>query len=114
VSGRLYLVTRADLPPGSQACQAAHAAIEFALTYPAVAAANPGIVIVAARDELDLAWRRADAVAAGLRVVTFHEPDLGGALTALAVEPAAARLLARLPLALADSPTSSGRGEVRT
>jgi hypothetical protein len=50
----------------------------------------------------------ADAIAAGLRLVKFHEPDLDGALTAAAFEPAAHRLLARLPLAFAR------RGEVRT
>ncbi|MBO2451273.1 hypothetical protein J4573_29560 [Actinomadura barringtoniae] len=37
---------------------------------------------------------------AGLRVSGFHEPDLGGALTAAAFEPAAFRLLSRLPRAL--------------
>jgi hypothetical protein len=42
----------------------------------------------------------ADAVSAGLRVVRFHEPDLDGALTAAAFEPAAYKLLSRLPLLL--------------
>jgi hypothetical protein len=51
---------------------------------------------------------------AGLRVAAFHEPDLDDALTALALEPAASRLVSRLPLALAGSFTSARRGEVRT
>jgi hypothetical protein len=43
---------------------------------------------------------RADAAAAALRTVAFHEPDLAGALTAVALEPAAKRLVRSLPTAL--------------
>jgi hypothetical protein len=109
--GRLFLVTRADLPPGVQACQALHAAIEFALAFPDVAAAAPTLVLLAVSDELSLAWLRADAAAKGLRVSSFQEPDLNDALTALALEPAASRLVARLPLALTDllTPLNEGR-----
>jgi hypothetical protein len=91
-------------------------AIEFALTFPEVAAAAPAVVLLAISDELSLSWLLADAVAAGLRVTSFQEPDLDDALTALALEPAARRLVAGLPLALspAGSLTSAKRGEVRT
>ena len=41
-----------------------------------------------------------------------HEPDLGGALTAAALEPAARRLVRGLPLALLTS--FARRGEVNT
>jgi len=64
------------------------------------------------RDELALGWLCDDAAAAGLRVVRFHEPDLGGALTAAAFEPAAHRLVAHLPLALSRLALSRRR-EVR-
>ncbi|MGH9280554.1 MAG: hypothetical protein ACRD12_20980 [Acidimicrobiales bacterium] len=64
--------------------------------------------MLAAPDELALQWLCDDAAAGGLRVVRFHEPDLGHALTAAAFEPAARRRLAHLPLALAP------RREVRT
>jgi hypothetical protein len=66
------------------------------------------LVVLAVPDELSLVWLCADAAASGLRLVRFHEPDLGGALTAAALEPAADRLVAHLPLAL------SRRREVRT
>jgi hypothetical protein len=93
------------LPPATQACQAAHAAVEFALAYPRLTAnwhvSSGALVLLAAHDELDLSRIRADVAAAGLRAVPFHEPDLDGALTAIAVEPAGRRFLARLPLALA-------------
>jgi hypothetical protein len=98
------VVTRADLPPGSQAVQAAHAVIDFAITYPRLTAswhaASNTLVILVVPDELALSWLEQDARTAGLRVAPFHEPDLGDALTAVAIEPAAGRLLRRLPLAL--------------
>jgi hypothetical protein len=59
-------------------------------------------------DELGLGWLCDDARAAGFQVARFHEPDLDDALTAAAFEPAAARMLAHLPLAL------SQRKEVKT
>jgi len=62
--------------------------------------------VLAASDELSLRWLCDDAAAAGFRVVTFHEPDLGGALTAAALEPAAAPPGLTLPLAL----SRGGRG----
>ena len=65
------------------------------------------LVLLAVPDELALSWLRSDAAAAGVRCVPFHEPDLDGALTALALEPAARRLVAHLPLLTV-------RGEVRT
>ena len=109
----MYLVTRADLALGTQACQAAHAALDFAVTYPDLVgdwhASSNTLVILAVRDELALAWLCQDAERDSLRIARFHEPDLGGALTAVAFEPAAARLLRTLPLALppaAQAPTA--------
>jgi len=58
------------------------------------------LVLLATADELSLGWLCDDAASAGLRLVGFHEPDLGYSLTAVAFEPAAYRLLAHLPLAL--------------
>ena len=122
----MYLVTRVDLAPGAQACQAAHAALDFAVAYPELTgdwhALSNTLVILAARDELALGWLCADAKAAGFRIVQVHEPDLGGALTAAAFAPAAARLVRHLPLALSPTgpatsgpvPDSSGGEEVRT
>jgi hypothetical protein len=99
------VITRADLPPGTQACQAVHAALDFAFTHPSLVADT--LVLLATGDELSLTRLCDDLSSAGYRVVRFHEPDLGGALTAAACEPAAHRRLAHLPLALA------GRREVK-
>jgi len=99
-------VTRADLPPAAQAVQAAHAALAFAVTHPGHAAAwsraGGFLILLAAPDEAalhDLAAR-----AAGCPAAAFREPDLGGALTAVAVH-GAGRLCARYPLAF-----PAGRG----
>jgi hypothetical protein len=97
-------VTRADLPPGTQACQAAHAALDFAVTHPELVAkwhsTSNTLVVLAAPDELALHWLADDARASGFRTVHFYEPDLGDCLTAVALEPAAHRLVSHLPLAL--------------
>ena len=106
-------MTRADLAPGIQACQAAHSALDFAFAYPAVAAdwhdSSNTLVILTVRDELELSWLWQDAVAAGLTITSFREPDLDGALTAVALEPAGARLVRNLPLAFPPERLSSGR-----
>ena len=58
------------------------------------------LVLLSAPDELSLTWLADDAGREGLRVVAFHEHDLGGSLTAVALEPAARRLVSHLPLLL--------------
>ena len=77
------------------------------------------LVVLAVPDELALGWLCRDAEIAGLRVIRVHEPDLGDALTAAAIEPAGAEFLRRLPLALKSraaimSDTSAQGEEVRT
>ena len=103
------------MPPAAQACQAAHAAVEFGLSHPRLIAdwhtSSGVLVLLAATDELELSRLQVDVAAAGLRAVPFHEPDLDGALTAIAVEPAGWRFLTRLPVMLADGTFSLGGGE---
>ncbi|MFI6044433.1 hypothetical protein ACIA8C_22590 [Nocardia sp. NPDC051321] len=104
-------MTRADLAPGTQVAQASHAAFDFAVAHPDVVddwhATSNVLVVLAAADELSLGWLCTDAAAAGHRLIRVNEPDLDGALTAAAFEPAARRLVAHLPLAFAE------RGEVK-
>jgi hypothetical protein len=103
------------LPPATQACQAAHAAVEFCLRFPRLAAdwhaSSGALVLLAADDELELSRLNGDVAAAGLRAVPFHEPDLDGALTAIAVAPAGRGFLRRLPLVLSGA-SFSQREEV--
>jgi hypothetical protein len=67
-------------------------------------------VVLAAPDELALGRLSADADNVGFLVARFFEPDLDGSLTAVALEPAASRLVKRLPLAF----TRAHRGEVKS
>lgn len=64
--------------------------------------------MLAVEDELELTGLEHKAKVGGYCVAAFREPDLGFALTALALEPGAKRLVRRVPLALPP------RGEVRT
>jgi hypothetical protein len=96
-------VTRADLPPGTQAVQGAHAALEFAVRHPDLvsvwARGGGSLLFLAAADELALCWLLADAERNGYQAVPFCEPDLGNALTAVAVH-GARRLCSRFPLVM--------------
>lgn len=77
---RLYIVVRGDLDPGLQAAQACHAA----RAYPAPPAPDENLIVVAARgahhlgELFELGRRLGPAVA-------YHERDLDGALTAIAL-----------------------------
>lgn len=84
-----------------QGVQAAHAALAFSVEHPELTADwSPGgtLLLLAAPDELALCWLAADAERDGLPSASFYEPDLGGALTAVAVY-GAGKLCSRYPLA---------------
>jgi hypothetical protein len=82
----------------------AHAALDLAVTHPDLTrrwhASSNTLVVLCAPDEPSLRRLCDEVTAAGLTCVPFHEPDLGGALTAAALEPAAHHLVSHLPLAL--------------
>lgn len=100
---RLYVVTRSDLPPGLQLAQSVHAARQFAEEHPKLDRAwfrgSNNIVCLSVPDEPALrelvrsAERESPAS-------SFLEPDLGGALTAVALGDGARKLVGNLPLAL--------------
>lgn len=77
--------------------QSAHAAIEFTLRHPDLVPET--LVLCAAPDEMALWWLLGNAHQDGCIAVAFHEPDLGGQLTAVALEPAGHHLARRFPLA---------------
>jgi hypothetical protein len=97
---KLYIIVLASLRAGLKAAQACHALRAFVAEHPELDAAwyaTSNNLVVLQCDELP---PLADALEAqGFAVSRFHEPDLGDALTAVAVEPKARRRLARLPLA---------------
>jgi peptidyl-tRNA hydrolase len=99
---KLYLIVRADLPPGLQAAQLVHAATVLCLEQTAAAMAwhrgVQNVVCLAAPNESELAQHARETAATGRQVATFHEPDLDGQLTAIAV--LGEGLFPGLPLAL--------------
>jgi len=101
---KLYLVTRADLSPGQQAVQAAHALREFAAEHPEEDARwyarSNTLALLAVEDEASLLSLVERAGRLGVPFAAFHEPDRGDELTAVAFGPSARKLLARVPLAL--------------
>ena len=101
---RLYVVVALSLAPGARVAQAVHAAFAFAAAHPAATAAwtaaSNTIAVVGVRDETALAELLHRAGTYGLATAAFREPDLGDALTAVALGPDAltARLCRGLPL----------------
>jgi peptidyl-tRNA hydrolase len=96
------VLSRADLPPGLQAAQAAHSAFQFSLEHPDVMRAwhegSNCLVLLSVPDEQALlVWRDA-AESAGLAVTLVIEPDLGDEHTALAVGPTRSGMFSALPL----------------
>lgn len=101
---KLYVVTRADLPPGAQAAQATHGAIAFVMEHPVEARywhlKSNNLVLLQTPNEdclMHLAQRAQDA---GIAFSVFREPDFDNTVTAVALEPAGARLVSNLPLLL--------------
>ncbi len=104
---RLFLVVRADIPPGLQASQLVHASCEFAFERPSEYAQwfkeSKNVVLLQVPDEPTLIelWQRVKSF--GLEASAgFREPDLSDELTAVAFGDEAQRYLSSLPLALRD------------
>lgn len=102
----MYIVVRADLPPGLQVAQAVHAAFLFAHLFPDTTRkwleGSNIDVILSVPDEAALTELAITARCAGVLSASMTEPDIGNQLTALAlgVDAGAQRLCANLPLAL--------------
>jgi len=103
---KLFLVTRRDIAPGYQAVQSCHAMRQFTADHPEVDndwfAKSNYLALLSVDNEIELMRLLVAATDAGLRSSAFREPDVGGAITAIAIEPhpKAAELCKSLPLAL--------------
>lgn len=90
---KLTVVTRADLRPGQQACQAMHAQRAFQDAHPEVEKVwfeqSNTLVLLVVPDESTLCRLLIEAEGRGIRSAIFREPDLQGQLTAIALEPGA-------------------------
>lgn len=103
---KLYLITRRDIPPGYQAVQSCHAMRQFTAEHPdrdgEWFTSSNYLALLSAADEVELMRLISKAKDAGLRWSAFREPDAGGQITAIAIEPhpKTTKLCADLPLAL--------------
>lgn len=103
---KLILVTRADLSPAQQAVQAAHALRQFTAEHPVEDKAwfeeSNHLALLSVQDESGLLLLQDRAWDLGVPCAAFHEPDLGGAMTALALASGCGsrRLTRDLPMAL--------------
>jgi hypothetical protein len=108
----LYIVIRNDLDVGLQMAQACHVTREFTREFPEEPVGDSLIVVACSPAELAGLGRRADGH--DVRWLPFHEPDLGGELTAIALGVRARRLVSQYPRAgrdwsLAASPDRTER-----
>lgn len=112
---RLRIVVDAALSPGAVAAQAVHAVVAFGAEHPEACEAwrtGSNTVVILEAPVVQVAALRDKACARGLDVASFHEPDLGDALTAIAIGPSPeARRLTR-GLRLAGAAPRSGSGAV--
>ena len=106
MADKLYVVTRADLPPGSQAVQSMHASRQYAHEHPEIERRwfeeSNHLCMLSVRDERALEALIQKAARTGVTFAVFREPDLGDSITAAAFEPGARgqRLCSGLQLAL--------------
>lgn len=100
---KLYLVSRSDLPMGLRAAQLCHAVREFQALHPEVDLEwymqSNTLVLLEVDNEADLTELAVRAEAHLCPVARFREPDLGNALTAVALGPAGKRFTRDLPRA---------------
>ena len=98
---KLYIIVRDDLPTGLQAAQACHAMREYQEQHPQLERVwydtSKTLVILKCTDIWSLAR---EANLAKVPIALNFEPDLQGALTAIAIGPGRAtrKLLQTLPL----------------
>ena len=107
---KLFVIVRSDLPPGPQAVQATHAALQHAFRFAErlkdwhVSSNNLALLQVPDEAALGRLEERVLAAQGGGEDVTlsaFREPDYGDSMTALCLFGANAhRLVSSLPLAL--------------
>jgi peptidyl-tRNA hydrolase len=105
--GALYIITRADLTPGQQSAQIAHAVADFCIKQPEHAAKwhaeNEYMICLEAptQTELALLARRVNHDLGENAAIVYREPDMDNAITAIALTPSplSRSLTANLPLA---------------
>lgn len=105
---KLFVVTRRDISPGYQGVQSQHALRQFTADHPERDAEwfnnSNYLAWLSVEDEVELMRLITSAQDHGLKWSAFREPDVGGQITAIAIEPHSktTELCKGLPLALKD------------
>lgn len=103
---KLFVVTRRDISAGYQGVQSQHAAIQFAFDHPERGTEwfknSNFLAWLSVANEVELMRLITQASDMGLRWSAFREPDVGGKITAISIEPhpKTSELCKGLPLAL--------------
>lgn len=101
---KVFLVTRRDIAPGYQGVQSCHAMRQFTADHPDLDrewhVMSNYLAWLSVENEVELMKLITKAADAGFRWSAFREPDIGGQITAIALEPRAGQLCKGLPLAL--------------
>ena len=103
---KLYLITRRDIAPGYQAVQSCHVMRQFTADHPDRDAewfkSSNYLALLSVETEVELMRLLVKAADIGLRCSAFREPDIGGQITAIAIEPSTqtVELCKNIPLAL--------------
>ena len=105
-NSKLIVVTRKDLSPGAQACQATHVSIKFVIEHPEIAHEwyniSQYLVELSINNEADLLELSEKLRWKGILFSEFREPDFGNELTSIAIEPSekARKVVSSMPLML--------------
>lgn len=104
---KVFLVTRRDIAPGYQAVQSCHAMRQFTADHPELDQewfkGSNYLALLSVENEVELMKLITKASDASLKWSAFREPDVGGAITAIALEPGAKDLCKGLQLALREA-----------
>lgn len=88
---KLYIITRNDLTAAYQAVQSAHVLADAILKFPKDALewhrVSNTLVMLSVQDEYNLLSVEDKLKEAGMKFVSFREPDIGDELTAIAIMP---------------------------
>jgi peptidyl-tRNA hydrolase len=105
---KMFVIVRADLDPGSQAAQSAHALRLFGEEHQTIDrywyAKSNNLVLLSVPNEAALKHLASRAADAGFACSSFREPDFDDTVTAITIEPDGYKLVSNLPLALKAKP----------
>lgn len=82
----VYVIVRNDLSPAQRAVQSSHAVIEATRNFN-MTGAHPSVIICEVKSEQKLNQISEELSQKGIRFSSFHEPDIGNQMTAIASEP---------------------------